>query len=78
MYLAKTDLFLQISLFVPLIIAFSALYDTAFPQKLFGKNLKLQETLCTISRYDKNIPFVTQCVLDFWQNCLSIGPIFDA
>ena len=50
-YLAKTDLFLQISLFVPLIIAFSAFFDAAFLQNLFGKNLKLTETLCTISRY---------------------------
>ena len=31
--------------------AFSVIYNNEFSQKLFGKNLKLPETVCTISRY---------------------------
>ena len=37
---------------------FLAPYETAFLQKLFGKKLKLPETVCTISRYAKRmVPF---------------------
>ena len=47
----------------------TALYNHAFSQKLFDKNLKLPETLCAISRYAQDIAWKNRfgvLILSIW------------
>ena len=47
-------------------------FKSAFAQNLFGKNLKLPETLRTISRYDQGCaPHARSWV--FFQNCQNLA-----